>query len=185
MRLIEFLCPVELPIHLARDHITRSLSPCLPFPRSPCVVANWQLKNSCSWAALLHTSISKWYPDFGPTSLNPVCLWDFAHNLWLGHSFLWKALGTIFQRAPHLIFRWKFWTSYCESNLKAGLLAKQSVLPEASHMVCSIWGGEGGCAVEGNRRRKQKLWLSQKTKPCFYTKSYPFFLFHIALGRYH
>lgn len=122
-----------------------------PFPlppifTKPLCFANWQLKNSCSWAALLHTSISKWYPDFGPPSLNPVCLWDFAHNLWLGHSFLWKALGTIFQRAPHLIFRWKFWTSYCESNLKAGLLAKQSVLPEASHMVCSILGGGVLCS---------------------------------------
>lgn len=144
MRLVEFLCPVELPIHLARDHITCSLSPCLPFPRSPCVVANWQLKNSCSWAALLHTSISKWYPDFGPPSLNPVCLWDFANHLWLGHSFLWKALGTIFQRAPHLIFRWKFWTSYCESNLRGRFISKTKCLAWSIPYGLQYLGGEGG-----------------------------------------
>lgn len=151
MKQMPFSWPVGLPIHLAAEleTVPLALTP-LPsqFHHALRIAPNWQLKNYLFYTALLQTS--KWYPDTFlpcPTSSNPFCQSEFLNNLLPTCSFLWEALGIISPRAAYLILGGNSWASYQESNLKAGLLPKGSILPEASHMVC-----RGSSAAESSRR---------------------------------
>lgn len=59
--------------------------------------------------------------------------------------FCGDILGTIFPRAAYLILGGNSWASSHESNLKADLLPKGSIIvPKAAHMVCSICRGLQG-----------------------------------------
>lgn len=170
-----------LSVHPAIQPMSLRLHQQQPFfHQAACVIPNWQLKSSHSSTALLHAS--KWYPHtflLCPTSSNPACQSELLNNLLLVCSFLWGRPGSNFSESCLFDFLGgNSWTSYHESNLKASLLPKQSVLPEASHMVCSICRELGGSgSAEGSRRRKHKPFISQKSKNCFGTKMYLFSLF--------